>query len=316
MVMNTVIAGVVVAHILRKKEEYFSHSHTSLELGEPESELRMLACVYGSRNISSKIGLISAFSESLKTPVTTYLMHLVELPKKRTKKNLMYHQLQDGDQYSDEEDYGGNDVVEINDAVDAYTMETKVLIHQRKVVSHFERMYEDVCDSIEDLRVSIIFLTFHKHQRLDGKMESGKDGMRTTNHKVMRHAPCSVGIFVDRGQTGFQQPTSQSVQNIATLFFGGSDDREALACSKMISNHPHIHLTLIHFQNLPSSKQTEYTNEIIHRNDELLLEMSNHEIEAEIDRAYTQDFYNRFPQVHYIYLISLFLYCSKYVFSF
>ncbi|XP_061979824.1 cation/H(+) antiporter 2-like [Populus nigra] len=303
VVINTVIAGVVVAHILRKKEEYFSHSHISLELGEHESELRMLACVYGSRNISSKIGLISAFSESLKTPVTTYLMHLVELPKKRTKKNLMYHQLQDGDQYSDEEDYGGNDVVEINDAVDAYTMETKVLIHQRKVVSYFERMYEDVCDSIEDLRVSIIFLTFHKHQRLDGKMESGKDGMRTTNHKVMRHAPCSVGIFVDRGQTGFQQPSSQSVQNIATLFFGGPDDREALACSKMISNHPHIHLTLIHFQNLPSSKQTEYTNEILHRNDELLMEMSNHEIEADIDRAYTQDFYNRYVtsgQVGYV----------------
>jgi hypothetical protein len=106
------------------------------------------------------------------------------------------------------------------------------------------------------------------------------------------------------------------VQNIATLFFGGPDDREALACSKMISNHPHIHLTLIHFQNLPSSKQTEYTNEILHRNDELLMEMSNHEIEADIDRAYTQDFYNRFPQVNYIYLISLFLYCSKHVFSF
>ncbi|KAJ6704856.1 CATION:PROTON ANTIPORTER putative-RELATED [Salix purpurea] len=294
VVINTVIAGGVVAQILRKKEEYFSHSHTSLELGEHESELRMLACVYGSRNISSKIGLISAFSESLKTPVTAYLMHLVELPRKRTKKNLMYHQLQDGDQYSDEEDYGGNDVVEINDAVDAYTLETKVLIRQKKVVSYFERMYEEVCDSIEDLRVSIIFLTFHKHQRLDGKMESGKDGMRTTNHKVLRHAPCSVGIFVDRWQTGFQQPSSQSVQNIATLFFGGPDDREALACSKMIAAHPHIHLTLIHFQSSPSSKQTGYTNGTLHRNDELLMEMSTHEIEAEIDRAFMQDFFNRY----------------------
>ncbi|XP_061981389.1 cation/H(+) antiporter 2-like [Populus nigra] len=303
VVMNTVIAGVVVAHILRKKEEYFSHSHTSLELGEHESELRMLACVYGSRHISSKIGLISAFSESLKTPVTAYLMHLVELPKKRTKKNLMYHQLQDGDQYSDEEDYGGNDVVEINDAVDAYTIETKVLIHQRKVVSSFERMYEDVCDSIEDLRVSIIFLTFHKHQRLDGKMESGKVGMRTTNHKILRHAPCSVGIFVDRGQTGFQQPSSQSMQNIAALFFGGSDDREALACCKMISNHPHIHLTLIHFQHSPSSEQTGYNKGTPHRDDELLMDMSSHDIEAEIDRAVVQDFYNRYVtpgQVGYV----------------
>ncbi|CAK7336477.1 unnamed protein product [Dovyalis caffra] len=303
VVINTVIAGVVVAYILRQKEEYFSHRHTSLELGEPERELRMLVCVYGSRHISSKIALISAFSESLKTPVTAYLMHLVELPKKRTKKNLMYHQLQDGDQYSDKEDYGGDDVVEINDAVDAYTMETKVLIHQKKVVSSFEKLHEDVCDYIEDLRISIIFLTFHKHQRLDGKMESGKDGMRTTNHKVLRHAPCSVGIFVDRGQTGFQQPSPQSVQNIATLFFGGPDDREALGCSKRIAAHPHIHLTLIHFQHSPSSEQIEYSNGTLRRNDEIVMEMSNHEIEAEIDKAFVQDFYNGYVtsgQVGYV----------------
>lgn len=308
--INTVIAGPAVAYILRKKEEYFTHRHTSLELGEPESELRLLSCVYGSRHITSKIGLISAFSESLKTPVTAYLMHLVELPKKkRSKKNLMYHQLKDGDQYSDEEDYGGNDVLEINDAVDAYTMETKVLIHQRKVVSSFEKMYEDVCDCIEDLRISIICLSFHKHQRLDGKMESGKEGARTTNNKVLRHAPCSVGIFVDRGQTGFQLPSSQSMQNVATLFFGGPDDREALACSKKIAAHPHIHLTLIHF--LPaktSSEHEERTDTAPHRNDEILMEMSNYEIEAEIDKAFVQDFYSRYPQSTQIIRTSIVFY--------
>lgn len=294
VVLDTVIAGPAVGYLLRVKEKYFAHKHTLLEPSEPESELRMLACVYGSRHLSSKIGLIWALSGSQETPITAYLMHLVELPKKRRKKNLMYHQLRDGDQFSDEEDYGGNDVLEINDGVDAFTIETKLMIHQRKVVSSFARMYEDVCDGIEDYRVSIIFLTFHKHQRLDGKMENGKEGMRTTNQKVLRHAPCSVGIFVDRGQTGFQLPSSQLVQNVAALFFGGPDDREALACCKRIAAHPHINLTLVQFLPASSCQQNECTTETPHGTDEILMEISTHEMEGEVDKAFVEDFHNRY----------------------
>jgi hypothetical protein len=69
----------------------------------------------------------------------------------------------------------------------------------------------------------------------------------------------------------------------------------------MISNHPHIHLTLIHFQHSPSSEQTGSNNGTPHRDDELLMDMSSHDIEAEIDRAVVQDFYNRYPLANYIY---------------
>ncbi|XP_058005161.1 cation/H(+) antiporter 2 isoform X2 [Hevea brasiliensis] len=293
VVLNTIISGPAVAYMLRKNGKYFAQKHTSLEFLEPESELRMLACVYGSRHITGKVGLIFALSGSPESPTTAYLTHLVELPKKRRKKKLMYHQLQDGDQFSDEEEYGGNEVVEINEAVDTLTMENKFMIHQSKVVSSFPRMYEDVCDGIEDLRVSIVFLTFHKHQRLDRKLEPGKEGIRVTNQKLLRHAPCSVGIFVDRGQTGFHLPTSESVQNVATLFFGGPDDREALACSKRIASHPHINFSLIRFIQESPSDHKEFVENTSHSNSEVLMEMSNRDMEAEIDRAFLEDFYNR-----------------------
>ncbi|XP_015581354.2 cation/H(+) antiporter 2 [Ricinus communis] len=294
VVLNTVISGPAVAYILRKNGKYFSQKHTSLEVRQPETELRMLTCVYDSRNITGKIGLIFALGGSLATPTTAYLMHLVELPKRHQKKKLMYHQLRDGDQFSDEEDYGGNDVLEINEAVDALTMENKFSIHQSKVVSSFPRMYEDVCDGIEDLRVSIVLLTFHKHQRLDGQLENGREIIRLTNQKILRHASCSVGIFVDRGQTGFQLPTSETVQNIATLFFGGPDDREALSCSQRIVAHPHINFTLICF--LPSSpnEQKGFVDKTSRRNSEVLMEMYEHDMEAETDKAFLDDFCNRY----------------------
>ncbi|KAL6958743.1 hypothetical protein U1Q18_043460 [Sarracenia purpurea var. burkii] len=112
--------------------------------------------------------------------------------------DLLYHQRED-DELSDEDNYGGNEVAEINDTVDAFAANTRVVVHQVKVVSPFPNMYSDVCDRTEGVRASIVLLHFHKHRRIDEKMGTGKEGIRTTNPKVLRHAKCSTSTD---GQTG------------------------------------------------------------------------------------------------------------------
>lgn len=265
---------------MRKEEKRLGQAYRSLELQDPENELRLLACVYGPRHVAASVGIISALRGPQTAPITPYLMHLVELPEKHKAKSALYHELEDEEIEVNEDDYGGNDVVEINDAVDAFTADTKVLIQQIKAVSTFSNMYEDICDYAEDLRVSIILVPFHKHQRIDGKMESGKEGIRTTNQRVLRHAPCSVGIIVNRGPggaPGFTQIlSSETTQHVATLFFGGPDDQEALACSKRIATHPCVNLTVIRF--VPSPSPSSSTENAAHPDDDVLL----------------ADFYNRY----------------------
>ncbi|CAI0474123.1 unnamed protein product [Linum tenue] len=294
VVINTLIAGPVVSFILRRDAKYFAHKLTFLEFLDPEKELRFQLCVYESRHITSKLGLIASMTGSNRSPTVTYLLHLVELQKRhRRKKKLMYHQLQDGDQFSDDDEYGGNDIVEINDAVDAFTTDSKILVHQNKAVSYFPKVYEDVCSSAEDLRVSIVFLTFHKHQRLDGKLENDKDGMRIVNQKVLRHAPCSVGIFVDRGLTGFQLPSPELAQNVATLFFGGPDDREALACCKRIAMHPYVNLTIIRFLSSGQPKKKE-VHDRNGEDEEQHISICSYEVDMAIDNVFMEDFCNRY----------------------
>ena len=104
VVLDTVIAGIIVALTVKREEKSLAHQKTSLELHDPESELRILACAYGPRHSSGALGLISALNGSKRAIVTPYLMHLVEIREKR-KTNLMYHQLAEGDQYSDEDDW-------------------------------------------------------------------------------------------------------------------------------------------------------------------------------------------------------------------
>lgn len=130
IVTNTLIVGPIIVYIVRRENESLGYRHVALEWQDPEIELRMLACVHNPRHVSTIVGLIAALRGSERGPITPYLMHLIELPDQKSKDNsLMYHQRED-DELSDEDNYGGNEVVEINEAVDAFTAETGVVVHQ------------------------------------------------------------------------------------------------------------------------------------------------------------------------------------------
>uniref|UniRef100_A0A3Q7FFK2 Uncharacterized protein n=1 Tax=Solanum lycopersicum TaxID=4081 RepID=A0A3Q7FFK2_SOLLC len=179
-----------------------------------------------------------------------------------------------------------------------------LLVNQIKAVSPFSRMHADVCNTAEDIRASIVVLPFHKHQRIDGKLENGKQGIRTTNQKVLRHAPCSVAILIDRGLTaGCLNPSgSDSLQHIAILFFGGPDDREALGFSKRLGMDHHVNLTIIRF--LPSSSRGQISGvNIAHKTDDVMMAIPNDEVEKETDSAILADFHSRYVatgQVGYV----------------
>ncbi|KAL9664036.1 hypothetical protein QQ045_019433 [Rhodiola kirilowii] len=293
---NTLIAGPLATYLVNKEMQFFGFKHKAIEFQSLDSELRLLACVHDSRHIWTMMGLISTMTSCTESPVLPTLIQLIELPEKQT--ILSYHELEDEDDNfakGGANDYGGNDVVEINEAVDNFMAKTRVTVHEMKVVSSFTTMYEDVCNMSEDLRVCIIILTFHKHQRIDGRMESDKkDGIRTTNQKILRHAHCSVAILVDKGGiTGaLQQPGSDSMQHYATLFFGGADDREALAFSRRIGAHPHVNLTVIRFLHTSSKHKIEIDFEN-RGHEEVLMSVSCRKYDVDMDNEFISDFYTR-----------------------
>ncbi|XP_010266344.1 PREDICTED: cation/H(+) antiporter 1-like [Nelumbo nucifera] len=251
-------------------------------------------------------------NSSPKSPVSLYLMHLVEITGKE-RSNLLYHQKEDDD-FSDDEYFGGNDGIEINNIVDAFMAQSHVQVHQITTASKLSSMHEDVCNGAEDVGSAIILLPFHKYLRIDGKMESAKEEIRTINQKVLRHAPCSVAILVDRGLGGSttttqldhnsygtrqqQQQQQQQQQLIATLFFGGADDREALAYSSRFAMHPDVSLTVVRF--LPPSGNNEYNQSqgiemaVSKDEDEVLMKIETSPSENDTDQAFLSSFHDRY----------------------
>lgn len=294
IVISSLVSSILVSFLVKREGEAFGIRHIPMEFHSPKKELILLACVHSPQMVATTVGLIESLRGSESVPISPYLMHLIEIPDKAKENSKDYgHQ---EDELSDEDGYGADDAVEINEAVDIFTAETKMTIHQVKNVSPYLRMCQDVCDFVEDIRSSIVILPFHKHQRIDGKLENDKESIRRMNLKILRHAPCSVALLIDRGHTAKASHVagSESLNHVATLFFGGPDDREALGLSKRLSTHHHTNLTIIRFLKTSIADENLAIN-VARKGDEVLV--SEHNTGAEIDAkdsAALKKFYNRY----------------------
>lgn len=71
---------------------------------------------------------------------------------------------------------------------------------------------------------------------------------RLVNQRVLKNAPCSVAVLVDRGCGNLPQTPSPIVaQRVCIIFFGGPDDREALELGKKMIEHPAVKVRVVRF---------------------------------------------------------------------
>jgi hypothetical protein len=121
-----------------------------------------------------------------------------------------------------------------------------VSIQTLAAVSPYQTMHEDVSVLAEDKHVSLIVVPFHKQQTVDGGMEPINSHVRGFNESLLSTSPCSVAILVDRGLSAAAARMATE-HHVALFFFGGPDDREALAYAWRMVEHPGVTLTIVRF---------------------------------------------------------------------
>lgn len=212
-----------------------------------DSELRLLACVHGMPNVHAIINLVEAARGTRRHPLHMFILHLLEFSERPSSIMKVQRVRRNGRPFWDEQHHEVDNIVV---AFEAHGQLSKVTVRPMTAISPFDDMHEDICSTAAEKRAAIIVLPFHKHSNPymhDGAWEGHSAGLRQVTQKVLLHAPCSVGILVDRG-IGITSLTSSSVkQNVAVLFYGGSDDREALAFGYRMAEHPGVKLTVFRF---------------------------------------------------------------------
>ncbi|CAN1769754.1 Cation/H(+) antiporter 20 [Linum perenne] len=241
----------------------YKSSHVELQqnnnnIPHTQPELRILACIHGSRNVPSLINLIdSATTAATKTTLQIFAMQLVELTDRSSSIMMVHRARRNGLPFIDCFTRPGE---RIEAAFNAYChVSGTVSVHNSTAISALHSMHEDICHVAEDKRVSMIILPFHKKwtggEGEEEGVENVGNGWRVVNRRVLESARCSVAVFVDRGFGGGWRSSDHpaATKKVCVLFFGGEDDREALKIGRGMAENPSISLTVIRFIDVDSS---------------------------------------------------------------
>ncbi|KAI3468658.1 hypothetical protein Pfo_025321 [Paulownia fortunei] len=223
------------------------YKHRTIQRKESKTQLRLLTCFHSTRNIPSLINLMEASrGTGNREGLRVYAMHLMELSE-RSSAILMAHKARKNGMpfWNRKHDSVPNQIVV---AFEAFQHLSQVSVRPTTAISSMSGMHIDICNSAARKKVAMIILPFHKHQRLDGRLETTRADWRHVNRRVLEHTPCSVGIFIDRGLGGTSHIAASNVDyTITTFFFGGHDDREALSYGALMAEHPGISLNVVRF---------------------------------------------------------------------
>ncbi|XP_051151129.1 cation/H(+) antiporter 18-like [Andrographis paniculata] len=247
--VTTFMTTPIVVRIYKPARVAISeYKRRTIETKESNSQLRLLFCFHSNSNIPSFLNLMEVSrGTGYIAGLRVYAMHLMELSE-RSSAILMVHKARKNGVPFWNRRRNVSDANEVVVAFEAFQHLSHVSIQPTTAISSMHSMHEDICNSAAAKNVAMIILPFHKHQTIEGTLETTRDGFRHVNRKVLEHAPCSVGILVDRGLGGTSHVASSNVDyTITAFFFGGHDDREALSYGALMAEHPGISLNVVQF---------------------------------------------------------------------
>ncbi|CAL5204354.1 unnamed protein product [Lathyrus oleraceus] len=299
VIITLIMTGIIVpavSIIHRPSRGSIHYKRRTIQISKPDGEFRILVCVHSPRNVATMINLLEASNPTKKSPICLYMLHLVELSG-RTSAMLIVHNSAKPEQTAINRTEAQSD--HIINAFKNYEQNTSfVFVQPLTAVSPYSTMHDDICNLAQDKHVSLIILPFHKQQTVDGGMEPTNMSFRTINQNVLANAPCSVGILVDRGFNGINRLASDQVShNIAVMFFGGPDDREALSYGWRMFEHTGISLTIMRF--VPGEKASQPLRKqgqnVINSNEPSVLTVAtDNDIEKQIDDKLIHEFRIRY----------------------
>ncbi|KAK6124877.1 hypothetical protein DH2020_041380 [Rehmannia glutinosa] len=238
VLIQAAAANLVVKSMYDYSRMYTGYQKRDIQHTSPSSELRVLSCAHRVDDVLAARKLLEASFPSKESPLAVYALHLVELVG-RAHPQLIDHQL--GQKSS-----GGTRTQKMIEVLSMFEQQFLgfVTVQQFTAMSLTKFMHHDICTVAFNKLASLILLPFHRKWNHQGKVILDSSSLRAINCDVLDMAPCSVAILVDRHKI---RRNPSSTYNVSVAFFGGTDDREALAYARRMALSPGVHLTVVRF---------------------------------------------------------------------
>ncbi|EPS72280.1 hypothetical protein M569_02479, partial [Genlisea aurea] len=243
MVAITGVITPVVKLIYDPSRRYVAYKRRTILHCKDEDEFRILVTVHRQQDVHPMISLLQASHPTQHSPINLVVLHLVKLMG-RSSSLLVAHRTPD----EDEEKLPRTQTERIFNAFKKLEQGQPGLfrVDCYKGISPYTMMHNDVCSLALEKRIILIILPFSRKSGCDATSESNHT-FRRINRSVLEQAPCSVGILIDHPylRASHLMKTKTSEFQLAMLFFGGPDDREALGYARRIAKNNSARLKII-----------------------------------------------------------------------
>ncbi|KAI3916378.1 hypothetical protein MKW92_028984 [Papaver armeniacum] len=250
----TMVITPMVKYLYDPSRKYAGYKRQTI-LNSVNSELRILACVYNPENVPSILNFLEATSPVTKDSfVCLYVLHLVELVGRATS-ILVEHKQQKNKQFAQARNRNSSE--KIINAFNQFAQQNQGFTIGQcfTAISPFSSMENDVSQIALDKRTNLVIIPF-------GELD--EHPYRAVNRSVLGKAPCSVGILFDhKNSSRAVIDVSICFHNVAMIFIGGPDDREALAYSMRMADQPNLNLSVFRFTHIKPNKKTKKDDELI-----------------------------------------------------
>ncbi|KAI3871137.1 hypothetical protein MKW98_015037 [Papaver atlanticum] len=261
MVFGVVLVPAVITPLVKylydPAMKYLTYKRRSiLQAKQKESDFRVLACVHTQDDVPAIIRLLEASNPTRIHPLTVYLLHLIELVG-RASPLLIAHPRH--------KPLSSSSTSRSDRIINAFQQfkhryHNLVSVHPFSTISPYASMHNDICSMSVDKRTSLIIFPFRRQDTicLMGDLARpviSNSYIKTLLQNLLRKSPCSVGILIDSNHLQAQSTCilTDMQYRVILLFFGGPDDREALAFAMNMVHHPRVIITVIRFYVVTSS---------------------------------------------------------------
>ncbi|XP_022637793.1 cation/H(+) antiporter 15 isoform X1 [Vigna radiata var. radiata] len=282
LIWLTAASNPIVKFLYDPSKSYLSlTSWRTIEHSRPDIELPIITCIHCEENTTSMINFLEISNSRVESPIYCHVLHLLKL-KGRTAPLLIDHELKCSSNL-----WRTNHSLNIINAFKSYDQHSRsVNVKVYTCISHYETMHNEICMQAAEKRACILIAPFHRHFGKTGVIELANP-IRALNRNLLRTAPCSVGILVERGSFVSNNPlTTTSFYNVAVVFIEGPDDREALAYAMRIADHPNVSVTVIRITEPRKKRRTSIIRdpdaEIVHKFMSNCLQMKRHDFKQQI----------------------------------
>ncbi|CAK9174219.1 unnamed protein product [Ilex paraguariensis] len=236
----TAVATPFICILYDPTRPYMVNTKRSIQHSPSNREIHIVACIHDQESVAGFINLLEISNPTLSSPICVHVLRLIELVGRATP---LFIDHENQDQASEQTSF--NSIHNALKHFQEYRGEY-VKIHSFTSVSPKKSMYQDICELALAKKASLVILPLFKEI---GRTDM-REGVQFVNLDVLAHAPCSVGLLVDKGPLRNQPMNSYrraSKHHIAVLFMGGADSREALVYADRMAGSPDVFLTVLRF---------------------------------------------------------------------